>query len=125
MWKDNAAFHVFHEDTPALVNGRAGVTTNGSAVRPSLMANGVAHAGLPERSHTNGVANGHVLPPQDSPFIGYIIAIHRKMVRGAVLVVWPQAKTNVRPSILRNVINASEQKLFEDGSCQVTKPHNC
>jgi hypothetical protein len=26
------------------------------------------------------LANGHVSPAQDSPFIGYIIAMHRKMV---------------------------------------------
>lgn len=29
----------------------------------------------------NGVANGHVTPVQESPFTGYIIAMHRKMVR--------------------------------------------
>lgn len=35
----------------------------------------------PEVPMANGVANGHVTPVQESPFTGYIIAMHRKMVR--------------------------------------------
>lgn len=35
----------------------------------------------PETPLTNGVANGHITPVHESPFIGYIIAMHRKMVR--------------------------------------------
>lgn len=34
----------------------------------------------PEVPVANGVANGHVTPVQESPFTGYIIAMHRKMV---------------------------------------------
>ncbi|KAJ8280946.1 hypothetical protein GJAV_G00061360 [Gymnothorax javanicus] len=66
-------------------NGTADIMANGTAVRPNLMPNGVAHAGLPcgpERSIlANGLPNGHVYPTQDSPFTGYIIAMHRKMMR--------------------------------------------
>lgn len=35
----------------------------------------------PETPLANGVANGHITPVHESPFIGYIIAMHRKMVR--------------------------------------------
>jgi len=35
----------------------------------------------PESPLANGIANGPVAPTQESPFIGYIIAMHRKMVR--------------------------------------------
>lgn len=38
----------------------------------------------PETPLANGVANGHITPVHESPFIGYIIAMHRKMVRNAV-----------------------------------------
>jgi len=34
----------------------------------------------PEKPLANGIPNGHAVPVQDSPFIGYIIAMHRKMV---------------------------------------------
>ncbi|KAJ8403888.1 hypothetical protein AAFF_G00347560 [Aldrovandia affinis] len=71
-------------DVPALPNGTAGITANGTVVRPSLMPNGVTNAVVPcgaERGLANGMPNGHLLPSQDSPFIGYIIAMHRKMMR--------------------------------------------
>ena len=56
--------------------------------KPGLISNGMpstmVHCREPtERSLANGgvgVPNGHVSPVQDSPFIGYIIAMHRKMV---------------------------------------------
>lgn len=38
-------------------------------------------ASSPETPLVNGVGNGHITPVQESPFIGYIIAMHRKMVR--------------------------------------------
>lgn len=59
-------------------------TANGSAANRHLMANGGPGTLLPcspETPLVNGVANGHMSPMQDSPFIGYIIAMHRKMVR--------------------------------------------
>lgn len=34
----------------------------------------------PEKPLPNGIPNGHAVAVQDSPFIGYIIAMHRKMV---------------------------------------------
>ncbi|KAI2656254.1 Ubiquitin carboxyl-terminal hydrolase 32 [Labeo rohita] len=35
----------------------------------------------PEKPLANGIPNGHAVLLQDSPFIGYIIAMHRKMMR--------------------------------------------
>ncbi|KAG9340557.1 hypothetical protein JZ751_021379 [Albula glossodonta] len=71
-------------DGPALPNGTAGITANGTAGKPSLIPNGLQNAVAPcgtDRSLPNGIPNGHLLPTQDSPFIGYIIAMHRKMMR--------------------------------------------
>uniref|UniRef100_A0A673YSY8 Ubiquitin carboxyl-terminal hydrolase 32 n=1 Tax=Salmo trutta TaxID=8032 RepID=A0A673YSY8_SALTR len=49
-----------------------------------------------EGSLANGLPNGHVLPPLDSPFAGYIIAIHRKMMRAELYFLSSQKN---RPSL--------------------------
>uniref|UniRef100_UPI0014480B9A ubiquitin carboxyl-terminal hydrolase 6-like n=1 Tax=Epinephelus lanceolatus TaxID=310571 RepID=UPI0014480B9A len=52
--------------------------------KPILIPNGGPSTMVPcnpEMLLANGVANGHITPVQESPFIGYIIAMHRKMVR--------------------------------------------
>uniref|UniRef100_A0ACB8EC46 Ubiquitin carboxyl-terminal hydrolase 32 n=2 Tax=Sphaerodactylus townsendi TaxID=933632 RepID=A0ACB8EC46_9SAUR len=57
---------------------------NGDLPRPTLIPNGVPNTVVPCRTEnglSNGVVNGHRPSPSDSPFIGYIIAIHRKMMR--------------------------------------------
>lgn len=63
---------------------------NGSAAnghlsnKPLLIPNGGPSTVVPcspETPLANGVVNGHSTPVQESPFIGYIIAMHRKMVR--------------------------------------------
>lgn len=49
-----------------------------------LIPNGGPSTMMPSSPETplfNGVPNGHIMQVQDSPFIGYIIAMHRKMVR--------------------------------------------
>ncbi|KAM4627447.1 ubiquitin carboxyl-terminal hydrolase 32 isoform 1-T1 [Polymixia lowei] len=63
---------------------------NGSAAnghlgnKPVLIPNGVPSTVVPcspETPLANGIPNGHITPVQESPFIGYIIAMHRKMMR--------------------------------------------
>ncbi|XP_066551638.1 ubiquitin carboxyl-terminal hydrolase 32 isoform X2 [Amia ocellicauda] len=71
-------------DVPALANGTPAMLSNGNTPKPSLIPNGMPSTVVPcgmEKSLPNGIPNGHVMPLQDSPFIGYIIAIHRKMMR--------------------------------------------
>ncbi|KAG7470530.1 hypothetical protein MATL_G00114750 [Megalops atlanticus] len=71
-------------DVPGLVNGKASIATNGNLTRLSLIPNGMPNTVVPygvERGLANSIPNGHVTPIQDSPFIGYIIAMHRKMMR--------------------------------------------
>lgn len=69
-------------DLTPIANGSAGGAnlTDKSALIPNGGPNTVVPCG-PEMPMANGVANGHVTPVQESPFIGYIIAMHRKMVR--------------------------------------------
>ncbi|XP_061105237.1 ubiquitin carboxyl-terminal hydrolase 32 [Conger conger] len=71
------------EDTP-MPNGTAVPASNGGLTKPSVLPNGMPSTVVPcstERILANGIPNGHVVPVQDNPFTGYIIAIHRKMMR--------------------------------------------
>ncbi|KAJ6653692.1 hypothetical protein lerEdw1_008818 [Lerista edwardsae] len=64
-------------------NGIISVLMNGDLPRP-LIPNGMPNTVVPcrmENGFSNGMVNGHVTSPSDSPFIGYIIAVHRKMMR--------------------------------------------
>lgn len=56
---------------------------NGDLPRPTLIPNGMPNTVVPcgtENNLANWTLNGHVSLLPDSPFIGYIIAVHRKMV---------------------------------------------
>ncbi|XP_018105104.1 ubiquitin carboxyl-terminal hydrolase 32 isoform X1 [Xenopus laevis] len=58
--------------------------SNGGLNRPTLIPNGLPNTVVPcgtEKNVGNGVLNGHVSMHPGGPFIGYIIAIHRKMMR--------------------------------------------
>lgn len=69
-------------DLTPMANGS--VSGDGLTDRSALIPNGgpnIAVPCSPEMPLGNGLANGHVTPLQESPFIGYIIAMHRKMVR--------------------------------------------
>uniref|UniRef100_A0A8C9T1J3 ubiquitinyl hydrolase 1 n=1 Tax=Scleropages formosus TaxID=113540 RepID=A0A8C9T1J3_SCLFO len=71
-------------EVPPLTNGTVSIATNGIAPRTTLIPNGMPSTVVPcgtERSLPNGIPNGHVAPLQDGPFTGYIIAMHRKMMR--------------------------------------------
>ncbi|XP_015223155.2 ubiquitin carboxyl-terminal hydrolase 32 isoform X2 [Lepisosteus oculatus] len=63
-----------------LANGIPAMASNGNSLIPNGMPSTVVPCGT-EKTLANGVPNGHVVPLQDSPFTGYIIAIHRKMMR--------------------------------------------
>uniref|UniRef100_A0A671VHG1 Ubiquitin carboxyl-terminal hydrolase 32 n=1 Tax=Sparus aurata TaxID=8175 RepID=A0A671VHG1_SPAAU len=69
-------------DVTPIANGS---TVNGNVSNmPLLIPNGGPSSMVPCSPDTplgNGIANGHITPVQESPFIGYIIAMHRKMVR--------------------------------------------
>uniref|UniRef100_A0A673L4E2 Ubiquitin carboxyl-terminal hydrolase 32 n=1 Tax=Sinocyclocheilus rhinocerous TaxID=307959 RepID=A0A673L4E2_9TELE len=60
------------------------ITGSPTCRRTGLIPNGMPSTVVPctpEKPLANGIPNGHAVPMQDSPFIGYIIAMHRKMMR--------------------------------------------
>uniref|UniRef100_H3BBL5 Ubiquitin carboxyl-terminal hydrolase 32 n=1 Tax=Latimeria chalumnae TaxID=7897 RepID=H3BBL5_LATCH len=70
--------------TVPLPNGKHSLTANGSASEPTLIPNGLPNTMVPsgtEKNIGNGIPNGHIATILESPFIGYIIAFHRKMMR--------------------------------------------
>ncbi|XP_069471171.1 ubiquitin carboxyl-terminal hydrolase 32 isoform X2 [Ambystoma mexicanum] len=65
-------------------NGVCHDSTNGGLCRPTLVPNGMPNTVVPcgtERGLPNGVLHSHGSVHPESPFIGYIIAVHRKMMR--------------------------------------------
>lgn len=73
---------VLPSDLTPIANGS--VSGDSLSDRAALIPNGGPNIVVPcspEMPLGNGLANGHVTPLQESPFIGYIIAMHRKMVR--------------------------------------------
>ncbi|KAF4012049.1 hypothetical protein G4228_004148 [Cervus hanglu yarkandensis] len=65
-------------------NGMFTLTTNGDLPRPIFIPNGMPNTVVPcgtEKNFTNGMVNGHMPSLPDSSFTGYIIAVHRKMMR--------------------------------------------
>lgn len=59
---------------------------NGDLPRSTLIPNGMPNTVVPCRVENGVMMNGHVTSPSDSPFIGYIIAVHRKMVSAEHLI---------------------------------------
>ncbi|XP_064250455.1 ubiquitin carboxyl-terminal hydrolase 32 isoform X4 [Passer domesticus] len=65
-------------------NGAPTILMNGDVAKPSLIPNGMPNTVVPcgtERSAPSWALNGHVPSLCDSPCTGYIIAVHRKMMR--------------------------------------------
>ncbi|XP_023206770.1 ubiquitin carboxyl-terminal hydrolase 32 isoform X3 [Xiphophorus maculatus] len=102
-------------------------TVNGSAANGHLIANGGPGTLLPctpETPLVNGVANGHMSPMQDSPFIGYIIAMHRKMMRTELYFLSSQKN---RPSlfgmplIVPCTVHTSKKDLYDAVWIQVSR----
>ncbi|XP_041949811.1 ubiquitin carboxyl-terminal hydrolase 32-like isoform X1 [Alosa sapidissima] len=87
------------DEGPALPNGNATMVGNGAHLKLDLMPKGMPSTIVPcgtETSPANGMPNGHETPPMDSPFTGYIIAIHRKMMRAELYFLSSQKN---RPSL--------------------------
>ncbi|XP_054901475.1 ubiquitin carboxyl-terminal hydrolase 32 isoform X4 [Poeciliopsis prolifica] len=102
-------------------------TTKGSAATRHLIANGGPGTLIPSSPETplvNGVANGHMSPMQDSPFIGYIIAMHRKMMRTELYFLSSQKN---RPSlfgmplIVPCTVHTSKKDLYDAVWIQVSR----
>ncbi|KAM8854577.1 ubiquitin carboxyl-terminal hydrolase 32 isoform 2-T2 [Synchiropus picturatus] len=93
---------------------------------PTLIPNGGPSlaACSPETPLANGVANGHVTPVQDSPFTGYIIAMHRKMMRTELYFLSSQKN---RPSlfgmplIVPCTVHTSKKDLYDAVWIQVSR----
>lgn len=71
-------------ESPLMANGTVG---NNHIGKSSLIPNGMPSTvvpSTPEKPLPNGIPNGHAVLVPDSPFIGYIIAMHRKMVSSEV-----------------------------------------
>ncbi|MBN3284697.1 UBP32 hydrolase, partial [Polyodon spathula] len=67
-------------ELPSLANGIPTINTNGIHSQPKLIPNGMPSTVVP--CGTERITfNGQVTALPESPFIGYIIAIHRKMMR--------------------------------------------
>ncbi|NWR52367.1 UBP32 hydrolase, partial [Regulus satrapa] len=65
-------------------NGAPSILMNGDVPKGSLIPNGMPNTVVPcgtERSAPSWTLNGHVPSLCDSPCTGYIIAVHRKMMR--------------------------------------------
>ncbi|XP_064324259.1 ubiquitin carboxyl-terminal hydrolase 32 isoform X2 [Phalacrocorax carbo] len=65
-------------------NGAPNIMMNGDLPKPTLIPNGMPNTVVPcgtERNLANWTLNGHVPLLSDSPCTGYIIAVHRKMMR--------------------------------------------
>ncbi|XP_068173192.1 ubiquitin carboxyl-terminal hydrolase 32 isoform X2 [Antennarius striatus] len=95
--------------------------------QPLLIPNGGPGTVLPcgDEGHlANGVANGHATPVQDSPFIGYIIAMHRKMMRTELYFLSAQKN---RPSlfgmplIVPCTVSTSKKDLYDAVWIQVSR----
>ncbi|XP_067864309.1 ubiquitin carboxyl-terminal hydrolase 32 isoform X2 [Heptranchias perlo] len=82
-----------------LSNGRHNQSSNANPMKPNLIPNGIPNTVVPagiEKSLSNGLPNGHLPAVTDSPFTGYIIAVHRKMMRAELYFLSSQKN---RPSL--------------------------
>ncbi|XP_027136073.1 ubiquitin carboxyl-terminal hydrolase 32 [Larimichthys crocea] len=112
-------------DITPIANGSA---ANGNlSNKPVLTPNGGPSTMVPcspETPLTNGVANGHITPVQESPFIGYIIAMHRKMMRTELYFLSSQKN---RPSlfgmplIVPCTVHTSKKDLYDAVWIQVSR----
>uniref|UniRef100_A0A3Q1G5Z8 Ubiquitin carboxyl-terminal hydrolase 32 n=1 Tax=Acanthochromis polyacanthus TaxID=80966 RepID=A0A3Q1G5Z8_9TELE len=119
--------------SPTLTGESVHSNSNGCAANghlantPILIPNGGPSTMVPcspETPVANGVANGHITPVQESPFIGYIIAMHRKMMRTELYFLSSQKN---RPSlfgmplIVPCTVHTSKKDLYDAVWIQVSR----
>nr|XP_046152260.1 ubiquitin carboxyl-terminal hydrolase 32-like [Oncorhynchus gorbuscha] len=106
-----------------MVNG-VGVAAHPDA-KPGLISNGMPSTMVHCRETTErSLANGHVSPAQDSPFIGYIIAMHRKMMRTELYFLSSQknrASLFGMPLIVPCTVHTSQKDLYDAVWIQVAR----
>ncbi|KAL7986941.1 hypothetical protein Chor_005860 [Crotalus horridus] len=85
-----------HSSNIKSTNGMINCLMNGDLPRSTLIPNGMPNTVVPCRVENGMMMNGHVTSPSDSPFIGYIIAVHRKMMRAEMYFLSSQKN---RPSL--------------------------
>ncbi|XP_056612707.1 ubiquitin carboxyl-terminal hydrolase 32 isoform X2 [Triplophysa dalaica] len=111
-------------ESPLMANGTAGNNHIGNS---SLIPNGMPSTVVPcspEKPLANGIPNGHAVPVPDSPFIGYIIAMHRKMMRTELYFLSSQKN---RPSlfgmplIVPCTVHTSKKDLYDAVWIQVSR----
>uniref|UniRef100_A0A8K9UKA3 ubiquitinyl hydrolase 1 n=1 Tax=Oncorhynchus mykiss TaxID=8022 RepID=A0A8K9UKA3_ONCMY len=95
------------------------------AGKPGLIPIGMPSAVVPCREATQrALVNGHVPPVQDSPFIGYIIAMHRKMIRTELYFLSSQknrASLFGMPLIVPCTVHTSQKDLYDAVWIQVAR----
>uniref|UniRef100_A0A8C7K2T6 ubiquitinyl hydrolase 1 n=1 Tax=Oncorhynchus kisutch TaxID=8019 RepID=A0A8C7K2T6_ONCKI len=106
-----------------MVNG-VGVAAHPDG-KPGLISNGMPSSMVHCRETTErSLANGHVSPVQDSPFIGYIIAMHRKMMRTELYFLSSQknrASLFGMPLIVPCTVHTSQKDLYDAVWIQVAR----
>ncbi|KAA0702002.1 Ubiquitin carboxyl-terminal hydrolase 32 [Triplophysa tibetana] len=111
-------------ESPPMANGTAGNNHIGNS---SLIPNGMPSTVVPcspEKPLANGIPNGHAMPVPDSPFIGYIIAMHRKMMRTELYFLSSQknrASLFGMPLIVPCTVHTSKKDLYDAVWIQVSR----
>ncbi|KAM9469598.1 ubiquitin carboxyl-terminal hydrolase 32 isoform 1-T1 [Clarias gariepinus] len=113
-----------HAENP-VPNGAVGTPVRSGS--DMSLANGSPSTVVPsgsEKCLANSIPNGHATPVQDSPFTGYIIAMHRKMMRTELYFLSSQKN---RPSlfgmplIVPCTVHTSKKDLYDAVWIQVSR----
>ncbi|XP_076876132.1 ubiquitin carboxyl-terminal hydrolase 32-like [Brachyhypopomus gauderio] len=91
-------------DLLKLANGTSPPLSSGTTLRLDIIPKGMPNTVVPntvvpcstDGSPANGLPNGHTVTPHTGPFTGYLIAIHRKMMRAELYFLSSQKN---RPSL--------------------------
>nr|XP_054402845.1 ubiquitin carboxyl-terminal hydrolase 6-like [Pongo abelii]XP_054402851.1 ubiquitin carboxyl-terminal hydrolase 6-like [Pongo abelii] len=107
-------------------NGTSTLTTNGDLPRPIFVPSGMPNAVVPcgtEKNFTNGMVNGHMPSLPDGPFTGYLIAVHRKMMRTELYFLSPQENSPSlfgMPLIVPCTVHTRKKDLYDAVWMQVS-----